>query len=85
MPSSGSESVNLVMEDDDDSIDLVELDKSNVLLLGPTGSGLFMFFTTGAFLFGTLTSFFALLNYMNRKDLTGKNFSASCQCSFRHC
>lgn len=36
---SGSESVNLVMEDDDDSIDLVELDKSNVLLLGPTGSG----------------------------------------------
>lgn len=42
MPSSGSESVNLVMEDDDDdddSIDLVELDKSNVLLLGPTGSG----------------------------------------------
>ncbi|KAG2275339.1 hypothetical protein Bca52824_057894 [Brassica carinata] len=36
---SGSESVNLVMEDGDDSIDLVELDKSNVLLLGPTGSG----------------------------------------------
>ncbi|CAH8354478.1 unnamed protein product [Eruca vesicaria subsp. sativa] len=36
---SGSESVNLVMDDDDDSIDLVELDKSNVLLLGPTGSG----------------------------------------------
>ncbi|XP_056850578.1 CLP protease regulatory subunit CLPX2, mitochondrial-like isoform X1 [Raphanus sativus] len=37
---SGSESVNLGMEeDDDDSIDQVELDKSNVLLLGPTGSG----------------------------------------------
>lgn len=41
MPRSGSESVNLGMEeDDDDSIDQVELDKSNVLLLGPTGSGL---------------------------------------------
>ncbi|KAG2298881.1 hypothetical protein Bca4012_010425 [Brassica carinata] len=40
MKGSGSEPVNLVMEDDDDeSIDHVELDKSNVLLLGPTGSG----------------------------------------------
>lgn len=37
---SGSDSVNLgIEEDDDDSIDHVELDKSNVLLLGPTGSG----------------------------------------------
>ncbi|KAJ0236931.1 CLP protease regulatory subunit CLPX2 [Hirschfeldia incana] len=37
---SGSDSVNLgIEEDDDDSIDQVELDKSNVLLLGPTGSG----------------------------------------------
>lgn len=42
MPRSGSESINLGIEeeDDDDSIDQVELDKSNVLLLGPTGSGL---------------------------------------------
>lgn len=34
---SASESDNLDMEDD--NIDHVELDKSNVLLLGPTGSG----------------------------------------------
>ncbi|XP_010521411.1 PREDICTED: CLP protease regulatory subunit CLPX2, mitochondrial isoform X2 [Tarenaya hassleriana] len=35
---SASESGNIDM-DDDDNIDLVELDKSNVLLIGPTGSG----------------------------------------------
>lgn len=35
---SGADSVNSELEDDDD--DNVELEKSNVLLMGPTGSGM---------------------------------------------
>ena len=82
--------------DDDDN---VELDKSNVLLVGPIGSSLIASLESysswhenaGCFVSYVLLSVYLFdhmsLTYilLNREDITGKNSCSLCECSFCHC
>lgn len=70
--------------DDDDN---VELDKSNVLLMGPTGSGMTSLCFLSELVF--ICALPALIIYMildqNREDITRKDTSSTCKCSVCHC
>ena len=70
--------------DDDDA---VELEKSNILLMGPTGSGNVLYISL-AVINCFLESFSNLCTYDcmdNREDITCKNIGTLGECSFRYC
>lgn len=70
--------------DDDDN---VELDKSNVLLMGPTGSGMTLCFLFELVFISALSLLWLFNSILgtNREDITCKDFGSACKCSICHC